>query len=274
LLRGLLERGVSIPPQCRIVGELARQLAAPDIDLRITAATLRQDPLLIDGLFRLAGNGAYAQHGELASVECLLRAIGVRRTFNLVRALALSRSISGPVRHHVDERFWLRARSIAELSMLVAHDRYPVCGVFADEAYLAGLFMDCGVPMLMGVFSDYCAGLFLDGDGRWPDLAVEDGKVNIDHALVGYFVACHWQLPDNVCQAVRFHHQIAQAADHSAAPVVAILNLARHIWHLHHGTEDAKWHAVADDTLRELRLEDEHRFEVVDAVLERFRRAA
>jgi HD-like signal output (HDOD) protein len=130
----------------------------------------------------------------------MLAEIGVRRTFNLVRALSLSQAISGeaepPCRH---EYFWSRARSMAELAMLIARERQAASGVFPDEAYLAGLFMDCGVPVLMQRFAGYCSEASPGRDGAWPDVMEEDRKVNGDHALVGYFIACHWQLPDIVC---------------------------------------------------------------------------
>lgn len=79
--------------------------------------------------------------------------------------------------------------------MLVAEERVSVCNIFPDQAYLAGVFRDCGVPLLMERFPAYCQSMHLDEHVLWFNLAEEDRKYQTDHAVVGYFVAKHWKLP-------------------------------------------------------------------------------
>ena len=46
--------------------------------------------------------------------------------------------------------------AVAQMAMLVAEERVSVCNIFPDQAYLAGIFHDCGVPVLMQRFTTYC----------------------------------------------------------------------------------------------------------------------
>ena len=52
----------------------------------------------------------------------------------------------------------MHSRAIAQLAMLIAGRRVTVCNIFPDQAYLAGIFHDCGVPVLMQRFPDLLPG--------------------------------------------------------------------------------------------------------------------
>lgn len=81
----------------------------------------------------------------------------MRQTFNLVQAIALA-SISVVKKNpRAYEAFWTRSQAVAQLAMLIADERIAVCNVFPDQAFLAGIFHDCGVPLLMQRFTTYCA---------------------------------------------------------------------------------------------------------------------
>jgi hypothetical protein len=101
----------------------------------------------------------------------------------------------------VYETFWARSQEIAQLAMLIADERIAVCNLFPDQAYLAGMFHDCGVLLLMQRFPTYCAEMKLGIAGQWINLLEEDRKFNADHCVVGYLVARHWHLPAYICDS-------------------------------------------------------------------------
>ena len=151
--------------------------------------------------------------------------------------------------------------------MLVAEERVAVCNIFPDQACLAGIFHDCGVPVLMQRFSTYCKDMHLDEPGRWTDLAEEDRRFNADHCVVGYLVGKHWKLPDFICDTIRHHHDV-KLANHASRTMVAILQLAIYIYHLDRHLESPEWGATCPDVLEELGLSDETLPELIDVILE------
>ena len=155
-------------------------------------------------------------------------------------------------------------------AMLIADERISVCNIFPDQAYLAGIFHDCGVPLLMQRFPTYCAEMKLGTPGTWIDLAEEDRKFNADHCVVGYLIARHWHLPEFICDAIRYHHAIAELGQHEARSMVAIVQLAIDIHYRDQRIASAEWERVRHDVLPELGLNDEALPEFVDIVLERF----
>ena len=269
-IKRLLEGGIKIPAQPRVIEELRQLMARKEMDIRLLARTINQDPGLTALLFKVVGSGAYRQHHPFESVDQILHTLGVRPTFNLIQAIALRSQ--GEVRKHrrFYEAYWARSQAIGQLAMLVADERVMVCNIFPDQAYLAGVFHDCGVPLLMQRFPTYCAEMHLGEPGRWIDLAEEDRKYNADHCVVGYLVARHWCLPDFICDAIRYHHAIGELGMHDARSMVAILLLAVEIHYRTMHAANPEWERVKAEVLPELGLDEDSLPEFVDVVVERF----
>ena len=183
---------------------------------------------------------------------------------------ALSSSMPAQHNQKAFEAFWARSQAISQLAMLIAEDRVTVCNIFPDQACLAGIFHDCGVPVLMQRFSTYCKSMHLDEPGRWTDLDEEDARFNADHCVVGYLIGRHWKLPDFICDAIRYHHDITRLDTHAARTMVAILQLAIYIYYLDLRIAYEEWGACRDDVLGELGLREDSLPEFIDVILERY----
>ncbi|MGE5471552.1 MAG: HDOD domain-containing protein [Bacteroidota bacterium] len=272
-IRLLLERGVKIPPQPRVLQELYKLLQRKEFDVRVLARVINQDPGITALLFKVVTSAAYKQHQPFESVEQILHAVGVRQTANLVQAVALAGT--GDVRKNpqVYEAFWARSQAVAQLAMLIADDRIAVCNIFPDQAYLAGIFHDCGVLLLMQRFASYGAEMRLGQPGSWGDLVEEDRKFNADHCVVGYLVARHWHLPDFICDAIRYHHEIRELGMHASRSMVAIIQLAVEIHQREQRIRNTEWDRIKLEVLPELGLGEDTLPEFVDVILERFQAA-
>lgn len=269
-IKRLLEGGIRIPAQPRVLDELRKLMARKEMDVRPLARTINQDPGLTALLFQVVGNAAYRQHQPFDTVEQILHAVGTRQTFNLVQAIALRSA--GDLRKYraVYEAYWARSHAIGQLAMLIADERIAVCNIFPDQAYLAGVFHDCGVPLLVQRFPTYCQEMQLGEAGRWIDLAEEDRKFNTDHCVIGYLVARHWCLPDFICDAIRYHHAIGELGMHDARSMVAILQLAVEIHYRTMHAPNPEWERVKAEVLPELGLDEDSLPEFVDVIVERF----
>lgn len=268
-VKRVLEGGVRIPAQPRVLEALHKLIASQELDVRPLARTINQDPGLTAMLFKVVGSAAYRKHQPFESVEQILHAVGVEQTCNLVQAIAL-RNSGMPSDKRVYEAFWARSQAVGELAMLIADERITVCNLFPDQAYLCGIFHACGVPLLLQRFPSYGMELRLNVPGHWVDWRDEDRKFNADHAVVGYLVARHWCLPDFICDAIRYQHAIPELGDHNARSMVAILQLAIEIYARDQRMPNPEWDAVKLLVLAELGLSDEALPEFVDVVLERF----
>lgn len=270
----LLEKGVSIPPQPRVLAELQHLIGRGVSDVRVLARSITQDPGVTGLLFKVVQNAAYRRQQPFESVEHILQAIGINQTCNIIQAIAVHAALPAKHNQKAFEAFWARSNAIGQLAMLIAGKRVSVCNIFPDQAYLAGIFHDCGVPVLMQRFSSYCNSMKLEEPGCWADLAEEDARFNADHCVVGYLVGRHWKLPDFICDAIRFHHDIGRLENHTARTMVAILHLALQIYCLDQRIDNPEWPAAHDEVLSELGIYIDSLPEFIDDVLEKFHTAA
>lgn len=269
-VRRLVEKGIKLPPQPVVVEELHHLLTRGVSDTRVLARSVSQDPGIVAALFKVAQSTAFKNLQPLESVENILQAIGIKQTYNIVQAVSLANAL--PAKHNAKafEAFWVRSRAVAQLAMLVAEERVSVCNIFPDQAYLAGIFHDCGVPVLMQRFSTYCKAMHLDEPGCWTDLAEEDARFNADHCVVGYLVGRHWKLPEFICAAIRNHHDMLSMGNHAARTMVAILQLAIHLHYLDAHADNPEWSAVRAAVTDELGLHPDALPEFIDDILERY----
>lgn len=270
-VKRVLDGGVRIPSQPRVLDELRKLIARDELDVRLIARTVNQDPGLTAMLFKVVGNAAYRKHQPFESVEQILHAVGVEQTYRLAQAIALAGNASVRKEQRVYEAFWARSQAVGELAMLIAEERIAVCNLFPDQAYLAGIFHACGVPLLLQRFPSYCREMRLGTPGHWANWREEDRKFNSDHAVVGYLVARHWYLPGFICDAIRHQHAMNELGDHESRSMVAILQLAIEVHARDQHMPNPEWDDVKGEVLAELGLGDDTLPEFVDDILERFR---
>ncbi len=269
-VRQLVENGIKIPPQPRVLQELRTKLASGVGDVRVLARVIAQDPAIVAMFFKVGQSPLFRRFQPFASLERILQTIGLQQTGNLVSAFALSSALPAKHNRNSFEAYWARSQAISELAMMIADDRAAVCNIFPDQACLAGIFHDCGVPVLMQRFPGYCQAMHVDEPGNWMDLAEEDAHFDADHCVIGYLVGRHWKLPDFICDTIRYHHDIKRIENQVSRAMVAILQLAIHLYHYDQRLSSPEWSAVRADVLDELGLSDEELPEWIDVVLDRY----
>ena len=273
-VKRLFEKGIAIPPQPRVLQELQANLARGVSDVRVLSRIIAQDPGISAMLFKVVQSAVFRKYQPFTSLEHVLQAVGLQQTGNLVRAIALASALPAKHNQKAFEAYWARSQAISELAMLIAEDRVAVCNIFPDQACLAGIFHDCGVPVLMQRFSTYCKTMCLDEPGSWMDLTVEDARFNADHCVIGYLVGKHWKLPNFICDAIRYHHDMNRLENHAARTMVAILQLAIHVYYQDQHLGNPEWGLVRKEVLDELGLSEDTLPEMVDVILESYHCAA
>lgn len=268
-LKDMVARGIKIPPQPKVLIALRDKVASGDYDIRSLARIIGQDPGIAAMLFKAARSPVFGRNRMLDNLEQVLMVIGVKQTFNLVQAVALAASIPAGARKAL-EAFWTRSQEVARIAALVAEHRVSVCNVFPDQAYMAGIFHECGVAVLMQRFPEYCERMRLDSALCWPEISDEDGRYDLDHCTVGYLIARHWKLPDFVCAAIRYHHELPADEAGAARSLVAILQMAIHCYHRFGHVDDPLWATLGPGVLGELGLADEEENDFCNQIAERF----
>lgn len=256
----VLDSSIQIPSPPTLLNELNTLLDASDVNLNKVADLLARDAGITALLFKLAASPAFGGRKTPDSIDQVISLLGLSTVADLARGLLLRASLNGGSAFHA--WFWERSDEIARLAGAVAAERRAVTRLPPGHVQLAALFHDCGIPILAGRFPEYVEH-FRFGAGHdyiWPRVQEADARFNTSHAVVGYMVAKHWKLPDYVCEAVHLHHD-SMIKEGRVAALVAILQLATHLYNLHGMKDDSDWLTHRDSALAAL---DMHEHDLAD----------
>lgn len=250
LLQGMLN-GVDIPPCPAILVELDAELRKAHCDQREVARLITQDVALSGHVMLIANSPAFSTGKQLDSVMQAIQVLGLQSVFNLIVGHLLRVALTGGQDFSM-ERFWESSAQTARISAELA--RRLRCAR-PDVAYTFGLFHDCGIPLLVKRFrqtKEVLAQANQAEDRLFTD--VEDGLLGTNHAVVGYFLARRWQLPDFIAEGVLYHHDYSVLSksgliSETARALIGICVLAEHVIRLHSsGDGEQEWAKAAPAT--------------------------
>ncbi len=246
-------QGISVPAQPQILVDLQMEQYMPDPDLGVIARLISQDPGLSGALLKIVNSAHYGLSNKIASIERAVNLLGSRTVINLINAQSIKGEMSDETIVTLN-RFWDSAQDVAMTSLTLAK---RLGSQTVDESYALGLFHDCGIPLMLKRFPDYMSMLenaYARARGEWRVVDTENEAFNTNHAVVGYYTARSWRLPEHLCAAIANHHNaLAMFQDDSSnnAPLknlLGTLKMAEHICQSHrvlgNEEEDHEWDAV------------------------------
>ncbi|MEY4591186.1 MAG: hypothetical protein RIR18_81 [Pseudomonadota bacterium] len=212
---GIEIRGIGIPPRPSILDKIDREMRRDEPNFRALGEFISADVGLSASLLKIVNSPLYGFNRQVRSVHEALMVLGIKAVAHTVAGLSLKKSFA-----HLPqmERFWDSSACTARVSGWIAQTLGGMCGVRSEEAYTFGLFRDCGVPVLMTPFPDYPEVLKKANEEEtllFTD--IEDEMIGMNHAIVGAAMAKEWLFPDELIQAIHFHHDTTVMNDSSKA---------------------------------------------------------
>ena len=204
---------IGIPPCPAILTKLMREMRNDDPDFNKLGNLIGGDVSLAAAMLKTVNSPFYGLRTKATSVKQAIVLLGLRNVAQLVTGLLLRDAFPGGS-SDVMEDFWESSSAIAQINACLAR---KFKGIDRDEAYTFALFRDCGILAMIGKYPDYAPilpGAKPDGDDGVTES--EDKCHGMNHARIGYHLAKTWFLPEDICQAVLWHHNYAALQDVSS----------------------------------------------------------
>jgi HD-like signal output (HDOD) protein len=247
-----------VPPQPQIMVDLQMEQVMPNPDLKAIARLIGQDPGLSGALLKIVNSPHFGLANRIASIQQAVNLLGCHTVINLINA----QSIKGELTDEailVLNRFWDTAQDVAMTCLTLAKR----LGYHSpDEAYSLGLFHNCGIPLMIKRFPSYMTVLeeaYASASDERRVVDTENRLLNTNHAVVGYFTARSWRLPEHLCEVIANHHNALSifadetGRDASLKTLLAILKMAEHICESHRvlggQPEDLEWRHIEQPIL-------------------------
>ncbi|WP_194788720.1 HDOD domain-containing protein [Pseudomonas sp. UFMG81] len=264
-----LEETIEIPPLADTAQKIIKLRVDPNASIDDITGVVETDPALAAQVVSWAASPYYASPGKIRSVEdAIVRVLGFDLVINLALGLALGKTLSLPKDHPQQATpYWQQsiytAAVIEGLTRAMPRAERPEAGL----TYLAGLLHNFGYLLLAHVFPPHFSLIcrHLEVNPHVCHSYVEQHLLGISREQIGAWLMKLWDMPDELCTALRFQHDPSYDGEYSAFPNLVCLAVrllrARGIGS---GPQDE----IPDALLERLGLTRDKAEEVVNKVLE------
>ncbi len=195
-----------IPPRPQALISISAEMKKDHPNAQTIAAALKKDVTLYAAVLKMINSPLFGLRNKVNSVDHAIMLLGTSRVYSLVKVTALKNALSTEPGF---ERFWDTASEVAQLSASLAGH---LTGINSEDAYTAGMFHDCGIPLMMQRFADFKELLYEVNSN--PNLMFsneQDVRYGVNHFGVGYELTRTWHLPEHICDAIRTQPLYADA---------------------------------------------------------------
>ena len=166
---------------------------------------LRQDPGLTANVLRLANSAYFGIPSKVGSIRQAVILLGLKRLIQMVIAACVSAIMDKPVPGYdlPPGELWRHSIAVSVAAEGLVKELKVDAG---EEIFTAALLHDVGKLVL---------GEFVKDDFKQIETAVSDGiafetaetiVLGTNHADIGAQILTNWSLPDEIVNAVRWHH--------------------------------------------------------------------
>ena len=198
-----------LPTPPPVALKVIQRTSQPDCEIHEIQEIISLDPGLCGQVLRAVNSAMFALQRPIGSIDRALHFLGLKSVRSLVLTLSLP---TMQMQTSTDPRlreFW--RTSVA--GAIIAHELAVKLGrPDAEDDMVAALLSDLGVFVLQQIFpTDYAP---IVGQPL-PVLAqrqceMEEQALGLNHAEVSALVLRQWRLPEDITEAVRYHHRPRQ----------------------------------------------------------------
>lgn len=200
---------------------------------------LSQDPVLSAKLMKAVNSCVYGLSYPVSSLDQAVHILGLNPLRSLVLGLALP-TLHAP--RQIDQstrEYWLTSVSGAMFARELAVRQGSSS---PEDDLVAGLLRDLGQLLLRQKYPDQWRSVYEAKESKYPDLliSIEKSAFDCDHADLTSRILKNWNLPNEIVEPIRFHHNPSQAKELSKVVKnrTELLNFVEHLTHLDLIAED------------------------------------
>ncbi len=196
---------LGLETQPTVAVRLLELVQNPDAALRDFTDVVKADWTLTGRLLKLANSAFYAQRTPVTKLDRALVLLGLERTKAISLGFYLSRAASPKEEKAVSRAVWGESVYRAGLCASMAK---AVCPSVAAEAYIVGLMLDCGQPLMARMLGEPYVNLRREFRSPAKLHAAEFDRLEFTHVDVAAVLLRRWRLPPLLSRPIAWHHTL------------------------------------------------------------------
>lgn len=204
---------IPMPPAVAL--QVLERASRPTCSIEEIGELIRLDPLLCGKVLKTVNSAQFGLRRAVTSIDRALRLLGLRPVRSLVLSLSLPAMQRQTPADARTQEYWkssvIGAIAARELAIKL---RRPE----PEDDLVAGLLRDLGVIILQQLYPEQYAHVDAAQQGTMADnlCEMEERILGLNHAELSAFLLRRWRLPDEITEAVRFHHDLGKLSGASA----------------------------------------------------------
>lgn len=224
-LNDILSKVKSFPTMPGAGTKMLSLLEEPDTTVSEIEEILRYDPGLTANVLKLANSAYFGLPSKIGSLKQAVILLGLKRLIQIVVASCVSavmdKSVPGYDLPAGD--LWRHSIAVSIAAEALVKDK-KIIG--AEDIFTPALLHDVGKLVLGAFVKDELEAIESIAAKGIPFVIAENMILGTDHAEIGAQILAHWNLPSDVINAVRWHHDPdSPEASNTQMDVVYLSNL-------------------------------------------------
>lgn len=205
-LYGWIDRlldNVGLETQPEVAAKILELSGDPDAGLRDFAEVVRSDPTLAGRLLRMVNSAYFAQRKPVSDIERACILLGRDRLKAISLGFYLSRAAAKNPDDGLSRRIWGQSVFRACLASQLVKKVQPQ---LASEAFIIGLMMDSGIPLLPELLGIEATAVLSEPVTPQRQFESEFSQLAFTHIDVIKTMAIRWRFPDVLIKPLEWHH--------------------------------------------------------------------
>lgn len=213
----------NLPSIPKVIFEVTKLLNDPSTATPKLAEMISKDQSLTTKLLTIANSPLYGIKRKVSTIEFAILVLGFQEIKNIITALAFADSFKftgSPKFNSYD--FWIHSMVVGTAAKGISQD---LGFNFGGDAFVGGILHDLGILVIY----QYLYNEFLNiiDNAKEKNISINDSEIDVlglTHQEIGQFLGEKWNLPNNLCDSMSFHHTPFNAAEDNKQ-FVAIIHL-------------------------------------------------
>lgn len=223
-LRSRIERLDDLPTAPAVMTAVIELMGKPieEIEVDGLVDVIQLDKAIALQCLRMANSPLHGGSRTVSTIRAAIIALGVRRVRDILFSCSLAQAIP-PDRWLIDPvAFWEHSIGCAMVSRFLAQ---KIGHEDPEQVYAAGLLHDLGEAVnTMLLPREFRSAVDVAMAESLSPYEAEKAVLGFTHCDTGALLAEHWNLPAELIETVRWHHEVEQAT--IAPDLVSIVSLA------------------------------------------------
>jgi len=189
----------------------------PNSSAQMLGKVIKKDQTLTAKILKIVNSAYFGFYRQISNIDQAIVILGFNEIRNITIATSLIASFPSNFNYVLTrEDFWMHSLGSAFIARSICNTKLEIN---AEDAFVVGLIHDIGKVVLSSYVADGLKEILERVRAGKPFIEAEKEVIGMDHATLGGMIAKRWNFPEEIIDAILYHHNPKEAKTEYAAKV-------------------------------------------------------